>query len=771
VSKVAETVVNVGGVPTTAFNVVLEYKRYLRDGVKITNLHGNKGVIRTGDLGYAIDPRNGELRKIDIIVSGKSVRKRKNFGQILEALVNNVFPEERKPLVFADLAEVNLDNLKGMLKEAGFPEDGTWMCNTYAGQLEGVAGTVFWGVTASVENALWDEEDTVRVNNRLLRTAGLKFSHVELRALKTQFGDDNPIYTEVMNYAQGSHDLHESIAILKSKRCELPADKKVISFKDVKSIDQSKGTIFPRELIEGSIVDEFLYPDGFVLELPVVYSVMVKASGEVVYEGAGGGTPPAGVVKVYSFNKIYVPNASLRRCWQHDTGKYGLSEVGVLLNNLLIMCQRYVAEPNNMLHLSQLYRFIGIYFEKVAKMMGTKRGDVSTLGMSVRYPFSAKAVATLSNRLPKNTVEIHENMAKILGISNGDVVLVERFPCLGFMSLRPQKVRVTKDEMCRYTIRVSGNCLCSLGLDFDGDVIYLASFHTPEAKKMLREAWAHPQKDCYDVVCRLNEKAGKPHVDILTLDDYNIVPFPKVTKEHHAEMVEKATGVKSHTGPVIALAYNLMRIIENSKYANDQKVNIAVEVFLDRVGNTVFKQKHGVKSLHSIVMDAICLGDVETLAKHDFDRETSQIICDIVREKAAQIGVSNLVTYFHKAKEKGWSNIINLIVRKQNRIYFASRSELEGLELLTALESPVVDMPSQIVHNILAGKTGGVRTLMDEHLDSKMMERLSNTESRTAAAELFKLLDGVCATTPMKDYYDATKDEKLTIVVKGLRKY
>jgi hypothetical protein len=196
-----------------------------------------------------------------------------------------------------------------------------------------------------------------------------------------------------------------------------------------------------------------------------------------------------------------------------------------------------------------------------------------------------------------------------------------------------------------------------------------------------------------------------------------------------------------------------------------------VEVFLDRVGNTVFKQKHGVKSLHSIVMDAICLGDVETLAKHDFDRETSQIICDIVREKAAQIGVSNLVTYFHKAKEKGWSNIINLIVRKQNRIYFASRSELEGLELLTALESPVVDMPSQIVHNILAGKTGGVRTLMDEHLDSKMMERLSNTESKTAAAELFKLLDGVCATTPMKDYYDATKDEKLTIVVKGLRKY
>jgi hypothetical protein len=741
VTKIADTFVNVGGVPTPAFNVVVEYKRYLRDGVKMTNLHGNKGVIHMQDLGKAIDPRTGELRQIDVIVSARSVKKRKNFGQLFEAMANNIWPDDKKPLVFTDEAEINLNNLKTKLVECGLPDDGTWMCNTYVGQLTGIAGKVFWGVTASVENALWDEEDTVRVNNRLLRTAGLKFSHVEQRALKTRFGDNNPIYAEVMSYAQGGHDLHETLRILNSKREVLPNNMPEVSFKDIKAVDQSKGTIFDRNKIEGTIVDEFIYHNGFILELPVNYCAMVDGTGKVVHEGVNSGFAPANVVKTYNFTKIYIPNASLRRCWQHDTGKYGLSEVGVLLNNLVIMCHRYAAEPNNAIHLTQLYRSIYTYFSKISKMMGTKRGDISTLGMSVRYPFSAKAVATLSNRLPENTIEIHESMAKTLGVSNGDVVLVERFPCLGFMSVRPQKVHVSKDEMCRYTIRVSGNNLCSLGLDFDGDVIFVASFHTPESKALLRKEWNNPQKDCYGVICRLNEKAGVPHIDCLVLDDYNIVPFKKVTNEAHADMVEKATGVKAHTGPVIALAYNLMRIIENSLLANDQQVNIAAEVFLDRVGNTVFKQKHGVKSLHSIVVDAICTGNVETLVKHEFDRETSQTICDLVRAKGREIGVHDLEKYHKKAKERGWSNVINLIVRKQNRIYFASRASLETIELLTALDSPAVDMPSTIYHNMLMGKSEHKRTLMDECLDKKMVERLNSANSKEAAQELFKILD------------------------------
>lgn len=782
VAKIADTFVNVGGVPTPAFNVVVEYKRYLRDGVKITNLHGNKGVIRMQDLGKAIDPRNGELRQIDVIVSARSVKKRKNFGQLFEAMVNNIWPDDEKPLVFADEAEINLDNLKKRLVEKGLPDDGTWMCNTYAGQLTAVAGKVFWGVTASVENALWDEEDTVRVNNRLLRTAGLKFSHVELRALKTRFGDNNAIYGEVMSYAQGGHDLHETLKILNSKRAILPNDVPVVSFKDIKAVDQSKGTIFAREMIEGTVVDEFIYHDGFVLELPVNYCAMVDATGKVVHEGVNGGYAPANVVKTYNFTKIYIPNASLRRCWQHDTGKYGLSEVGVLLNNLVVMCHRHAAEPNNAVHLNQLYRSISTYFSKVSKMMGTKRGDVSTLGMSVRYPFSAKAVATLSNRLPENTIEIHEGMAKTLGVSNGDVVLVERFPCLGFMSVRPQKVRVTNDEMCRYTIRVSGNNLCSLGLDFDGDVLFVASFHTPEAKALLRKEWNNPQKDCYGVICRLNEKAGTPHVDCMDLNDYNIVPFKKVTNEAHAEMVEKATGVKAHTGPVIALAYNLMRIIENSPLANNQQVNIAAEVFLDRVGNTVFKQKHGVKSLHSIVVDAICSGNVETLIKHEFDRETSQTICDLVRAKGREIGITDLEKYHAKAKEKGWSNVINLIVRKQNRIYFASRANLETIELLAALDSPAVDVPSTIFHNMLMGKTEHKRTLMDECLDERMVERLNSAASKEAAQELFKVLDALCVrdeeaeAQSIQEYYRKSQEEfkekhvdPTIIVVEGLR--
>jgi hypothetical protein len=751
VKKIAETVVNVGGIATKAYNVIVEYKRNLRDGVKITNMHGNKGVIRMAKLGHAIDPRDGSLRKIDVIVSAKSIKKRKNFGQLFEALNNNLYPEENKPIVLPDDYEVDAEKAKKHLVEKGFPEDGTWAAETYVGFLTGVCGEVFWGVTASVENALWSEEDTVRVNSRLLRTAGLKFSHVELRAIQTRFGKENPLFAEIMSYAQGSQDMHECINILKSKKGILPEGLPVLGLKDILPVNQAFGTIVDEKYLEGTIVDEQICPDGFILQLPVACSVMRDAKGEIVYEGAA--TPIFGdkVKEVFNFDKIYVPKGPMRRCWQHDTGKYGLSEYGVLLNNIVALSHRYLAEKENAVNILLMYRSVFTYFRKVAAMMGGKKGEISRLGMSVRYPFSAKAVATLCNRLPKNTVEIHESMAEQMHIKNGDVVIVERFPCLGFMSLRPQKVRVSHDEMCRYTIRVSGNNLCSLGLDFDGDVIYLASFHTPEAKTLLRNEFNAPNKECYKVICQLNAKAGVPHIDCLTLDDYNVVSFKPVTKEQHVDMVDKATGVKSHTGPVIALAYNLMRILENSRVADDQNVNIAVEVFLDRVGNTVFKQKHGVKSLHSIVVDSICMGDVETLVKHEFVRETAQIICDIITEKAREIGVYDLEAYHKKAKAKGWSNIINRIVRIQNKIYFASRSSLEGCMLLDHIDAPAVDVPSRIFRYLLDNKARAVRTILEEMVDAAELEKLKDSLHKDAAQALFEILDSICDAPSVED--------------------
>jgi len=742
VKRIAKSTVNVGGVKTEIHNVIVEYRRYLRDGVKITNLHGNKGVIRMKDLGYAVHPKTGEIQKIDVIVSATSIKKRKNFGQILEALLNETTPEESKPIVLDDYYEVEPEFIKKVLLANGLPEDGMRHCETYHGPIEGVCGEIFWGVVASVENSLWDEGATIRKNARDLRTAGLKFSHVEMRALQTRFGKDNPIIDEILAYAQGSDDLHESIKILQSKKGKLPEGLPQYTVYDVNFVNQSSGTIVDEEYIKDTVVDEQFEPEGFILKLPMAYQVVMDVEkNQVVYEGAPLKDIPAGTKGVYTYDSIYIPKASMRRCWRHDSGKYGLNEIGVLINNILIMACRYAGQPTETRHISMLYSAISRYFSRVADILSTKRGEISQLGMAVRYPFSAKAVATLSNRLPRNTVEIHESMAKHLRVKNGDVVLVERFPCLGFMSVRPQKVRVTKDDMARYTIRVSGNSLCSLGLDFDGDVIFIASFHTAEAIALLKKEWKDPNPECYKIITQLNQKAGEPRVDSLGFDDYNIIKFEALTKESHAALVDKATGVKSHTGPVIALAYNIMRILENSDVCDLQETNVAIEYFLDRVGNTVFKQKHGVKSLHAIVTDAICTGDVETLVKEGFDRKTSQIIVDVIKGKATKLGVRNLLHYHNMAKEKGWSNIINRIVRQENKIYYASRANLEACDLLQHLEEPAVDVPSRILKNILSGKIGQVRTKLEEFLEKEAVSEIRNVKIREACETFMDIVE------------------------------
>jgi hypothetical protein len=293
-----------------------------------------------------------------------------------------------------------------------------------------------------------------------------------------------------------------------------------------------------------------------------------------------------------------------------------------------------------------------------------------------------------------------------------------------------------------------------LGLDFDGDVIYLASFHTPEARELLRAEWKSPNPECYDVICQLNNKAGCPTTSNLGFDDYEVAAFPALSAETHAAIVSNLTGVKSHTGPVIALAYNLMRILENSQVCDLQSTNVAIEYFLDRVGNTVFKQKHGVKSLHAIVTEAICCGDVETLVVEGFDRDTSQMIVDIIREKAKTLGVSDLRLYYKKAKENGWSNIINRIVREQNKIYYASRANLEACELLDHLEAPAVDIPSKILKDILSGKVGALRTKLEEILECDAVNVIQDEAHREACITLMDLVEGLLTAKPNNTYRD-----------------
>jgi hypothetical protein len=744
VTRIIASTVNVGGVEEDVHNVVVTYRRYFKDGTKFTNLHGNKGVVRFKDLGHAVDPRTGQLRKIDVIVSCTSVKKRKNYGQILEAVLNTLNDEQA--MVYEDDAQCSLHAFEQVLEGKGLPKDGTWVANTYMGELTGVCGTVFWGVIAQPEGSLWGKGSTTKKNGRELRTAGLKFSTVEFRALNTRFGRGNPVTDEIMSYSQGTEDLHEEFEILRTKRGQSTLRKPTVDVRNIRAVNQIASTIMNKEDVSGTVVDEMVYPNGFYMMLPVTYQTAVDKNVNVVSEGFPRPWAPDEIQAlelsaIHHTNFIYVPSANLKKCWRHDTGKYGLSEIGVLVNNIVVMSHRVILRPQDEHNFVMLNNAIKAYYARVSRGMGTKKGVISTYGMAVRYPYSAKAYASLSNRLPKNTIEIHKSMAKSLRVKNGDVVMVERFPCLGFMSLRPQKVRVTTDPMCKYTIRVSGNSLGSLSLDFDGDVLFVASFHTPEAKDMLRKERANPNKSCYDIIKILNKKAGVPHIKCMTLEDYQIHPFENLDSETHAELVRRVTGVKSHTGPVIALAYNVMRLMENSKIKYDQKTNVAIEVFLDKVGNSVFKQKHGVKSLHDIVIDAVCMADIEMLVEHGFNRGTSTIICNIIKEKAQARGVFDLVQYHRDAKEKGFSNIINRMVREDNKIYFASRADLEACKLLSCVEQPVVDVPSETFAWTMSGRANTIVTPLETHRQEDALKVLNTPGMRDATKMLHQIID------------------------------
>lgn len=746
VKDITKDFATVGGIVTPIYNVIVEYERKLKEGAKITNTAANKGVIRFADLGYA--EARGTKIKIDVLVSSTSVKRRKNYSQILEAILNNV--NGNQPGIVEDDVETSQEAIEARLVKEGFNKDGMWDCHTYAGDFKAVCGTVFWGCTHDADDTVWGPNITNRRNNRDVRTAGLKFSTVEFRALETRFGKSNAVTDEILSYVQGSEDLHEELKILKSKRGEFP-DVPIIDIKDVKPVDQTKGTMMKQEDLVGTIVDEHKYPDDFILRLPVEYQ------SELYMDEKGKPDEIDGPVHEIDHNnpdlvyyaagdKIYIPSANLRRCWKHQTGRYGLSVVGVLLNNLVDICHRYMADREDMNKYVMVYSAIHTYFAKIANMMGSKRGEIAQLGMAVRYPFSVKAVATLSNSIPKNTVEIHEDMAKQLAVKNGDVVLCERFPCLGFMSVRPQKIRVTSDKKCKFTIRTSGTSLKSTNLDYDGDVIYLASFHTPEAKELLRKEWTNPNKPCYDAIKALNSKCGKPHYEVTSIQDYNISAFPALTKETHAEYVSRATGVKSHTGPVIALAYNIMRLIENSEVANSRKANIGIELFLDKVGNSVFSQKHGTKSLHDVVIEFISKADVTALVEEGFDRGISTIICDLIATKMKEIGLKCTPEwYYDNVTKKFGVNIINKLIREQNKVYFASRAQLQPLMMLYCLEKVKnpVDVPSKMLNFALSGKNTLEKTPFDSFLHKNEKEKLKSTQMQDTYDLLCEVIDSI----------------------------
>jgi hypothetical protein len=96
VSKIITAETSIGGTSTQVYNVVITYKRFFKDAFKITNMHGNKGVIRLMDLGFAFDPRTGKRRQLDVIVGAKTVGKRKNY---LRKCILGSNQNSRRPIV------------------------------------------------------------------------------------------------------------------------------------------------------------------------------------------------------------------------------------------------------------------------------------------------------------------------------------------------------------------------------------------------------------------------------------------------------------------------------------------------------------------------------------------------------------------------------------------------------------------------------------------------------------------------------------------------
>lgn len=768
VQSINRVMINVGGVSTPAYNINIKYERKLCDGFKFTNMHGNKGVIRLADLGHAKDQISGGLRKIDVIVGAKTVGKRKNFGQILEALTNNILekdaqsnliararrqlgievPKQKIERVIEDDWHQNVHEIEDGLERRGFRRDGTWDCHTpFGDNLKAVCGDVFWGAIKAPHDQLWEEGDTERTNNKELRTAGLKFSHVEFRALETMFGADNAIHDEVMSYAQGAENVHELLTILRSKLGEYDGTKKVLDWSNIKPVDQGVSTILPGQYISGTVVDEFFCPEGFMMKLPLALVTLTEEDGKTVYEGSdkilGGVLPKCSAG--YRTDRVYIPSGVLRKCWRHGSGRYGLSELGVAVNNLLLMSHRLMGNLEDPTAHRFYFNALMSYFNTVTSMLISKRGELSNCSMAVRLPMSVKAVATLSTSLPKNVVEIHRGMANILKVQEGDIVLAERFPCLGFMSIRVQKVHITDNPLRKYVISASGNSLVSQNLDFDGDVLYLASFHTDEAKKALIKEWTNPNKTYYDCIQQLNGRKGAPHIKEYALQDYAIAPFVTLNENNHADIVEKNAGVKAQTGPVIALTYNLMRIVENSDLASDHKMKVAVEMFLEKAAQSVFEQKHGGTSLYDIVINGICTADVERLVEVGFKRSTTEKLCSIIKERATSIGVFNLIKHHEYACKFGGSNIISKIVRSQNKIYFVSRaslgSGLSEVQILSALDGPAVDIPSKMFKWTMKHKSDYALRSLDKFKDNAYVSSMKTDAGRESARTVLTALN------------------------------
>ena len=530
-------------------------------------------------------------------------------------------------------------------------------------------------------------------------------STIEFKALTTLLGPKSKVVKEILLHQQGVEEVRELLHILNVMKGDAQLDflKPTVSPEQLIYIPAGMGTFHTFEGLMGTIADEEMYPTGCYVQLPMTLQVVIPDDRTVaIQEGiATSSAYPPEACRVFEFDKLPIPPFELRQPWRHATGKYGLSDIATTLNQILEACDRL---KHGEIKPQQLSGMVFKYFHMVSQSLSSKTGKISQYLMAVRYPHSSKATAVLGQNLEPNWVEIHKDMAHGLKVEDGDYILVERFPCLGFMSTRIQRVKITDDPQCKYTIRVSGNSLVSMNLDFDGDVIYVMSFHTKGAKAELEENFHNPHPRIKEVLDRMNSKK-KPEARAMTLQEMKLQSFSPMGPREHADLNATSLAVKLWTGPVIALCYSLMRIVEGNIPYHDREGHINVEVFLDKVGNSVFSQKHGTKSLREECVEAVCLADGPALIELGFpERETRQL-CNIIKMYARKLGIKNqaqLVNHYQNHLEKGRSHIINAIVRRFHKTYFATRANLHPIDLLEHLGAKPHDLVGYLIQTSLS---------------------------------------------------------------------
>jgi len=143
------------------------------------------------------------------------------------------------------------------------------------------------------------------------------------------------------------------------------------------------------------------------------------------------------------------------------------------------------------------------------------------------------------------------------------------------------------------------------------------------------------------------------------------------------------------------------------------------------------------------VIDGVCTANVDMLVNVGFKRGITEKLCRLFIERGKAVGIFNLVAYHNRIKERGGSNLISAIVKEQNRIYFASRSNLEGTVLLKALEAPAVDIPSRMLKWILAGKHKSMRNVLEEIQIGERIEQIKDYFMRGACTELCEAVDQI----------------------------